>query len=243
MESENLNSGSTAFQSSSSGSEAVSEFLIELNSRPQTGPRGYYFPWTTSANCYDKTSYNPVYSAGKVTQRDIDVLVADVETHPMHDPTAGEASLVIWIFVIFFAMVIACGLIIGYGDMSTDFWKIFLAMGIGMVLIIAVIICGSMRQRSRLRDRRDAMDQIMRKHNETTFAGKGAMAKMSNLGSYIAIEFTFDAYQPIGNLYQQNLPMYPAAGYYSPAQPNPYGNANQYPMAGGYNQIAPMKYN
>lgn len=241
MESENLHSGSTPLHSTSSGSTASNEFFMELYCRPSTGPRGYYLPWTASAKCYDKSSYNPVYSAGKISQRDIDTLVADVESHPLHDPTAGESWIVISVFVIFLAMVVFCGLIFAYADLSTDFWKIFLVMGIGMVLIITVMICGNMRMRDRLRRRRDEMEQIMRKHNETTFAGKGAIAKMSNLGSYIGIEFTFDAYPPAGNFYQQNLPAFPAAGYYA-AQPNPYGNANQYQMAGGYNQAPPMTY-
>ena len=242
MESGSLHIGTAPLHSTGSESVAVNQFSMELYSRPSTGPRGYYLPWTESAKCYDKSSYNPVYSAGKISQRDIDVLVSDVESHPLHDPTAGESWIVISVFVIFFAMVAGCGLIFAYADLSTDFWQIFLVMGIGMVLIVTVMICGSMKMRDRLRNRRDAMDQIMRKHNETTFAGKGAIAKMSSLGSYIGIEFTFDAYPPAGNFYQQNLPAFPAAGYYAP-QPNPYGNMNQYPMAGGYNQVSPIKYN
>ena len=241
MEYENLQTGTTHLHSTGAGNQAVNEFLVEMYSRPSTGPRGYYFPWSTTANCYDKSSYNPLYSAGKVSQRDIDALVGDVERSPFHDPTAGEAWIPITIFVIFFVMVIGCGLTFGYSDLSQNFWVIFLIMGIGMVLIILVMVCGHMKRQGRLRDRRDAMDQIMRRHNETTFAGKGAIAKMSNLGSYIGIEFTFDSYPPAGNLYQQNLPLMPAAGFYPP-QPNPYGNVNQYPATGGYNQTAPMGY-
>ena len=235
MESTNQN---TAPLQATADSEADFDFSNELSSRPETGPRGYYFPWSVSSSCYDKSSYNPVYSGGKISQRDIDALVADVESHPLQDPTVGHSSTVVSVVVIFFAMVIVCGLILVFGDLSNNFWMIFAAMIIGMLLIIAAVACCSMRQKSRSRDRRNAMDQIMRRHNDTTFAGKGAFAKMSALGSYVAVEFSFEGALSRG-FFQVELPFLSPAGYFAP-QPNPYGNLNQYAQTGGFNQ--PVAY-
>ena len=149
----------------------------------------------------------------------------------------GAAAAVV---VIFFLMVIFCGIIIGYSDLSQSFWMIFVVMIIGFLVIVLAVVCTSMRVKSRMRDRRNAMEQIMRKHNETTFAGKGVLAKMSPLGSYIALEFTFDEFQPRG-YFQGRMPFVSSPGYYS-AQPNLYGNLNQYPQTGGFNQLQPVVY-
>ena len=100
--------------------------------------------------------------------------------------------------VIFFLMVIFCGIIIGYSDLSQSFWMIFVVMIIGLLLIIIAVFITGMRQKTRMRERRDNMEQIMRKHNDTTFAGKGVLAKMSPMGSYIALEFTYDDIRPRG---------------------------------------------
>ena len=183
---------------------------LEMMSMPQSGLFGYYFPYNSSIGGYDSSTFVPDYSDGIVTKQDVDTLLNDLNQQPDIAPVRCDPILflipliAIGMFVGFFVFIF--GSVANTSSRSTNcdsrgYCKsegpsvggiIGTIMGInlgGIFLIMVIACCAAKRARERLTRRNKAMTEIIAKHQQSTFANKNVIARVSNQGGYVAIEF------------------------------------------------------
>ena len=208
---------------------------LELMSMPPSSQFGYNFPWNNTTNTYDTSSYNSAFSDNRVSLQDVHDLMADLQSQPLFslhycDPWSYG---LIAVFGTLAAIMIFnfSGFGIGFGSPGSMMF-VFLA---GMAALIGIICKVNINAEKRSVERKAQLENVLAKHQQTTFAGKEVVVQMSPLCSYISIVFSFRAADPAGAQVGQNSaalpfpPGYPAYPEYQFAteQPTPYSGTVQ----------------
>lgn len=210
-------------------------FEMEIRSMPRSGPSGYYFPY--SGNFYDRSSYNPAYSDGIIGPHEVDALLNEINNHPLIQ--VGVCSKwACFLFLSFAPFVLS--LVNLFGLFKKDAFSVprfVIAIIFFVVALVAVIYFWRNLARfhaERLALREQGINEIIKKHEMTTFQGKNVLIRMSTHHGYIAMEFLWkhgNTYNPttVGGM----MPPHMAAGYGMPPPMGPnYGMTQQ--MGMGY---------
>ena len=176
----------------SRGRSRPSPFQMELMTMPPSGMMGYYFPWNHAIGTYDTSSYNPLYSDNTVSINDINILLQDLQSQPLFSPIYFD-PLLKCMFGLFCGIFLGMALLMILGiTVSKGFFFVIPVVFIVIFVLVCVIICKvASNVQQRQRERKSQIDPVIAKHQNSTFAGKNVVLKMSMHGSYIAIEFLF----------------------------------------------------
>ena len=189
---------------------------FEIMTCPMSGPSGLFFPYSVEGGGYSMDSFRPEYSGNRITEQECRALLADINGCPIATPGCDHG---LWCFVGTFILMIA--LMAVYMVMATrestedddgsNFGEIFgmgmgLIIGGGIVSIITNLCIMSKRVQEKALSRLRVVNAIMKKHNDSTFAGKQAIARLSTFGGYVAIQFLWAA-QPLMMPMAMSVPM------------------------------------
>ena len=172
-------------------------YQLETLTMPQSGLLGYYFPYITFLNSYDSSSFDSSYSDNTISRHEIDILLNEVNSHPL--TKLPSCSLLVFLIplamclmfagIVFFMtrVIIASSsrhpspLLIISGMMGIIFSGVF--------LIMCIAFYAAKNQQKRAFKRSQAITEILKRHQATTFASRNVIIRLPQHAGYIAIEF------------------------------------------------------
>ena len=215
----------------------ISLSQMERLQMPPSGMMGYYFPQKGFLHCYDTSSYNPMYSDNTISIEDINNVVQDLQS--LSSQLTEEAKKNVRFFGKYFFYILGVLLLIIVVSVIlaitvTPFF--FIAIPIIFVCCFVNMMCslsGGISQAIKMQEEISArIDQVIAKHQNSTFAGKNVRLRMPMYKTYIAIDFLFrqnvsGAPQMQMNMYQPQAQPQFGNGFEINNQPQPYNQANQ----------------
>ena len=215
----------------------IDPFVMEQMTAPQSGMLGYYFPWDSSISSYSTSSYNPLYSDNRISIQEIDGLIAEMKTCKYYSPKSCSPLLCLAMLVFIFVPM--------FGGMSPIFVRthsagtligmIFGGIFGGLALGLALLCCAIKDIRLKAEIRKKMLTEIILRANQTVFAGKDVIIRLSERGSYLAFEFNWKLRTGAP---PQNFSNNPFENY---AQPPPQPVFHQAPQNGGYTNMTHAK--
>ncbi len=160
---------------------------------PQSSFMGYYFPWNSSKNTYDTSSFNSAYSDNRITHQDIQVLKDDLQSQPLLSPVYCD-PLQYGFPVIALLFLLSIVLLISTSSSKNGTLMLYFLIPLMIGLFIGVVvICFKVEinEQKRIIDRKAQLEQVIARQQEITFSSKDVVLWMSYHGSFIAIEFAF----------------------------------------------------
>ena len=198
-----------------------SPMQIEIMTCPMSGPNGLYFPYSMGGGGYSMDSFRPEYSGNRITEQDCRALLADINGCPMSAPGCDKGS---WFFLVGFILMAVCMALfmvtatreMTANDRANSFGQIFgmgmgLIVGLGMVTLITNMCILIKRVQGKALARIRVINAILKKHNDSTFAGKQAIARLSTFSGYIAIQFLWVGQPMMMNPMAMGMPMMAAS--------------------------------
>ena len=245
---------------------------------PQSGLTGYYFPYVRAMNGYSDSTYNPSYSDGVISPNDISRFVGDVNALP-DTRIPNFCGLLVCICAWPFTMVGTLLFVTlntqrqvytcptygpcyyvtkGIFNPNTIWLPIVLTILLHIGFFITVLMILVKKANAWRLRRNTAINACINHHMNTTFSGKNVIVRLSNHGSYIAIEFKWrfnsapgmpvqsaggynqpfapQQHYQAGPVFAGALPTTPGGGYTSMGDSNPFSDR------GHYNQPNPNLY-
>ena len=170
---------------------------IEVMTCPLSGPQSLYFPYNWDQRSYSMGNFNPQFTNGQITDQDCRSLLADINGCPLTKTACDWGFLFIIGGLLLMAGCLPAFIVTLARDSSIYLKELNVDMGLGL----AIIILGGMRtlsvnlcvitRRSYIRNtaRDQAIQGIVKRHNEATFFKRQATAKPSPNGGYVAVQF------------------------------------------------------
>ena len=176
---------------------------LEIMACPMSGPQGLFFPYSKAGGGYSMESFRLEFSGNRVTEQDCRALLMDINGCPMTKATCDKGSLFFLVSFVVMAVCMAVFMVTATRDRgkSNSIGEIFglgygVILGGGLITIIVNLCIMLKRVQAKAHARTQVINAIMKKHNDSTFAGKQALARLSTFGGYITIQFLWVA-QPM----------------------------------------------
>ena len=198
------------------GARRINFFQLELNTMPQSGMTGYYFPFNYELAGYDMSSYNSSYSDNTISQHEVAGFINEINAlpeTPVSTCNCLSCLLALILPLCIFGMVGATlGIMLNLqrstyvynpttGTSSYQTTGIPLTTAIISVVVIDVtliavlvtsIVCINKHTIQKALARKNAITQVINKY-QPQFDAKNVILRLSTHGAYIAMEFKWRA--------------------------------------------------
>ena len=193
---------------------ARTSFEEELRNAPLTSEYQFVCPWDPQLESYDISSCNPHLSNGMVTQGDLTQVVHALQTSKRFQPNISFWGR--WMVIIM--LIVGCVFAVAsVARRNKPLLYLPIILGTAFVCILVLASMSKRTRKYQIRRSRD-LSNICNQLQETLFKGRNVFLRISPLGSYIIVEFTFKMnHQPA-----LTAPIYaPAPTPVLPPQPQP----------------------
>ena len=161
---------------------------------PQTSVMGYYFPYSPALRAYDHSSFNPALSDFAVSLHEVEALMRDLSA--VEAPAASSVLGKRLPFLLLVPVIFYGGFFLAFGRLAHNniagfFTLMFLTYAL-IVLLVGWVVCGCFGNNlEAFQKRRNAVVQVLQRHQATTFNCRGVVLGCSQLAGYVAVEFEF----------------------------------------------------
>ena len=185
--------------------------MLERLSMPQSGARGYFFPYVNGA--YDTSSFRAEYSNNTISSSEVSSFVGDINNIPEVRTGAGCASCLLAVLPIFIFLAMGGGLALiftnidypqqyfngngyvyapsGTGGMGVEVgiaWAVSVfVIGISLIVLVCCYLKGRINNIAAAMT--EKINEVITRHTNGTFAGKEVILRVSTYRTYVAIEF------------------------------------------------------
>ncbi len=166
-------------------------FEQELQSAPETNQFAFVFPWSTSSQAYDTSSFDPTLCGGLITRAEIKKIKRALKKIPRPiNPEQSEHSNSVFIFILLFSFIGLAANFLVFSRFSGTAGLIgYLTFGVGCLTSLVFILISAVK---RLRNKKQRGSQMLNtlSHIQKTFLDqKACLISISKLEAYVMIEF------------------------------------------------------
>lgn len=166
-------------------------FEEELHSAPETNQFAFVFPWSTSSQAYDTSSFDPTLCGGLITRAEVREIKKALKKVPRPiNPEKSEHINSVFIFILLFSFIgLAVNLFILARFSDVAGLIAYISFGVGCLLSLAVILCSAVKRIRNKKLRGRQMLSTLSHIQKTLLDQKACLISISKLEAYIMIEF------------------------------------------------------